>query len=110
MANPFCKLEELTAPSGNPDRVILSRIDQGDQRVTVRRLQMERFDDIIFFEFDNRDLIPFENSVQLKLGLNAENGQDLGVVIISADDVGKDQLKQKFALGARLYELTYGVR
>ena len=110
MANPFCKLEELTGPFGSPDRVILSRIDQGDARVTVRRLQLERFENIMFFEFDNQDLIPFQNPVQLKLGLNAADGQDLGVVIVSADDVGKDRLKQKFAAGARLYELTYGVR
>jgi hypothetical protein len=111
MGFPTCKLEDLTGPLGGPDRVILSIVDQNDNRFEIRRLQMERNDELQqnLFEFDRTDLIPFQNPVQLRLGLNAADGQDLGSVIIDPADAGKDELTQKFGPGPRLFELTYGV-
>jgi len=112
MALPFCKLEALTGPFGAPDRVILSLVDENDNRTTIERLQMERNDEIgqNLFVFDDQALVPFQNPVQLRLGLNGADGQDFGSVIIDPADVGRDELTQLFGgAGARLYELTYGV-
>ena len=107
MAFPFCKLIALTGPASGPDRLVLSTV-VGAERFEARRPTLEQGE----FDFDNQDLIPFQNQVQLKLGLNVLGGthEDLGVVIISADDVNKE-LTQKFGLvgAGSLYELTYKV-
>ena len=115
MALPFCKLEDLTGSFDDPDRVILSIVDENDQRFTIRRLQMQPNDEIHqnLFEFDDQDLIPFQNPLQLKLGLNGEDGRDFGSVIIDPADVGRDELTQTFGgvgVGESSYVLTYGVR
>jgi hypothetical protein len=112
MALPFCKLIALTGPDGGPDRLVLSTIEiiQGsEQRVERRRPTLVQGE----ADFDDQDFIPFANPVQVKLGLNVLGGahDDLGLVIISADDVNKGEKKQKFGLVgvASLYELTYKV-
>ena len=114
MAFPLCKLITLTGPQGFPDSVVLSII-AGDERFEARRLALKPIEriELNLFEFDNQDLLPFQNEVQLKLGLNELGGshQDLGVVIVSADDVNKGELTQRFSgVGVGpFYELTYKV-
>jgi hypothetical protein len=106
VAFPLCKLITLTAPVGAPDRVVMSTI-VGTERFEIRRPTLVDGE----FDFDDEDLIPFQNEVQLKFGLNVLGGthRDLGVVIVSADDVNKGELKQRFGQLEPIYELTYKV-
>jgi hypothetical protein len=105
MALPNCKLISLTAPVGAPESVVLS-IVIGEERFTAQKLALQDGE----FDFDDESFIPFQNAVQLKLGLNVLGGthQDLGVVIISASDLNKE-LTQRFNQFEPIYELTYKV-
>jgi hypothetical protein len=113
MAFPLCKLMDLTGPLGFPDKVILG-IVRGQERFTVERMQLEPNDEIqmTLFEFDDQSFIPFENELQLRLGINASDGQDLGETIINAEDASKGETTTRFhpaGIGGPFYELTYKV-
>jgi len=105
MAFPNCKLITLTAPVGAPESVVLS-IVVGQERFTAQELALQDGE----FDFDDESFIPFQNEVQLELGLNVLGGshQDLGVVIISASDLNRE-LTQRFSQFEPIYELTYKV-
>ena len=112
MGFPNCKLMDMTGPLDFPDSVALAEV-QGGQRFQVSRLTLRPNAEIqrTLFEFDDQEFVPFQNALQLRLGLNnAMGGQDLGETIISADDVNKGELTARFRPGAidgPFYELTY---
>jgi len=114
MGFPLCKLIDMTGPLGFPDHVALAEV-LGEERFQVSRMIMEPNDEIqrTLFEFDNQDFVPFQNELQLRLGLNnALAVQDLGETIISADDVNKGELTTRFrpaGINGPFYELTYKV-
>jgi hypothetical protein len=85
----------------------LSIVDERGERFEARRPTLQQGE----FDFDDQDILPFQNEVQLKLGLNVLGGthQDLGVVIVSATDVGKGELTQRFNAFEPIYVLTYKV-
>ncbi|MEN3351412.1 MAG: hypothetical protein V7632_5047 [Bradyrhizobium sp.] len=63
------------------------------------------------FEFGDQEFIPFQNELQLRLGMNAVGGgQDLGETIIDAADLGQGEKTTRFhpaGIGGPFYELTY---
>jgi hypothetical protein len=114
MAFPLCKLMALTGPLSFPDRVVLG-IVRGSDRFEVRRVTLKPNAEIklTLFEFDNQDLIPFQNESQLRFGMNAAvGGQDLGETIINAEDASQGETTTQFRPGGiegPSYELTYKV-
>jgi hypothetical protein len=113
MGFPNCKLVDMTGPLDFPDSVALGEV-KGGNRFEVSRLTLRPNDEIqrTLFEFDDQEFVPFQNELQLRLGLNAVGGRDLGETIISADDVNKGELTTRFhpaGIGGPFYELTYKV-
>jgi hypothetical protein len=112
MGFPNCKLIDMTGPLDFPESVTIVEV-QGGQRFEVSRLTLRRNDEIqrTLFEFDDQTFLPFQNELQLRLGLvNAMGGQGLGETIISAGDVNKGELTTRFhpaGINGPFYELTY---
>ena len=69
MAFPLCKLISLTAPKGAPASVAVGTV-VGNDRFTAVKVTLQQGE----FDFDDRSFIPFQNEVQLKLGLNEDGG------------------------------------
>jgi hypothetical protein len=114
MGFPLLKLMDMTGPLGFPEKVALGEV-QGGERFTVATMTLTPNDEIqeTLFEFDDQSFVPFQNALQIRLGLNnAAAVQDLGETIISADDVNQGELTARFHPGAitgPFYELTYKV-
>jgi hypothetical protein len=114
MGFPNCKLMDMTGPMGFPESVALGEV-QGGERFEVSRIPLRPNNEIqrTLFEFDDQTFVPFQNELQLRLGLNAVGGgQDLGETIISAADVNRGELTTRFhpaGIGGPFYELTYKV-
>jgi hypothetical protein len=114
MAFPLCKLMHLTGPLGFPDRVALG-IVRGDDRFQVARVTLKPNDELqmTLFEFGDQEFIPFQNELQLRLGMNAVgDGRDLGETIINAEDASKGETTTRFnpsGVGGPFYELGYKV-
>lgn len=114
MAFPLCKLMALTGPLGFPDRVAMGVVRGGD-RFEVKRVTLTPNDEIemTLFEFGDQEFIPFQNELQLRLGMNAVGGgQDLGETIINAEDASQGETTTRFrpsGIGGPFYELTYRV-
>lgn len=119
MGFPNLKLMDMTGPLGFPVNIVLAEVipkpGGGGERFEVSRMTLTPNDEIqrTLFEFDDQSFVPFQNALQLRLGLNnAMGGQDLGETIISADDVNKGELNTRFhpaGIEGPFYELTYKV-
>ena len=119
MGFPNLKLMDMTGPLGFPVNIVLAEVipkpGGGGERFEVSRMTLTPNDEIqrTLFEFDDQSFVPFQNALQLRLGLNnAMGGQDLGETIISADDLNKGELNTRFhpaGIEGPFYELTYKV-
>lgn len=115
MAFPLCKLMFLTGPLGFPERVAIGVVRGGD-RFEAARVTLIPNDELemTLFEFGSQEFIPFQNALQLRLGMNAVgNAQDLGETIINAEDASLGETTTQFRpggiIGGPSYELTYKV-
>jgi hypothetical protein len=107
MANLFAQLMSLTATKtvGVTDILVVSRADGGefDGRITMSQGDKHDFDDF--------DLIPFEQQLELvltKVNLGGQP-QNLGSVFIRADELNRGDLTQQFRGAGALYDLDYKV-
>jgi hypothetical protein len=114
MAFPLCKLMDLTGPLDFPETVALGVV-RGNERFEAKRVTLKPNAEIkmTLFEFGNQEFIPFQNALQLRLGMNAVgDGRDLGETIINAEDASKGETTTRFhpaGIGGPFYELTYKV-
>ena len=112
MAFPLCKLMDLTGPLAFPNKVAIGVVVNGD-RFEAERVELVPNDEIemTLFEFGDQEFIPFQNELQLRLGMNAVGGgQDLGETIIDAADLGQGEKTTRFhpaGIGGPFYELRY---
>jgi hypothetical protein len=111
MGFPLCKLIDMTGPLDFPTDIAMGEVIGGDrfrvaQVTLVPNSEIER----TLCEFDNQTFVPFQNELQLRLGLNGPGGRDLGETIIGAEDVGQGEKTARFhpaGIGGPFYELTY---
>jgi hypothetical protein len=112
MGFPLCRLMDMTGPLGFPTDIAMGRVQGGD-RFQVAQMSLRPNDEIqrTLFEFDNQSFVPFDNPLQLRVGLNGPHAQDLGETILDANGVGQGELTAQFRpngiIGGPFYELTY---